>query len=57
MEKIYTVQELAELLQLDVLTVRKYINQGIIKGFKVGTHWRVPQASLDAYLNDAMNKS
>ena len=54
--KILTTQQVAEALQLDVTTVRKYIREGIIPATKVGHQWRVNCDDLRA-LFDTKGKS
>ena len=41
MNRFLTTRQVAEALQLDVSTVRKYIREGIIPATKVGHQWRV----------------
>ena len=41
MNKLLTTHQVAEMLQLDTTTVRKYIREGIIPATKVGHQWRV----------------
>lgn len=48
--KIYTVPQLAELLQMTPQTVRAYIKQGRIKGTKAGTKWVVSEDAVKEFL-------
>ena len=58
MEKPYlTVEEVADLLQVSVETVRVYINRkkNKLPAFKVGREWRVRKTDLDKWVQDNMN--
>jgi len=57
-EKPYlTVEEVAELLQVAVETVRDYINRrkNKLPAFKVGREWRVRKIDLDRWVEENMN--
>jgi excisionase family DNA binding protein len=49
-EKIYTVEEIAEKLRVSRPTVLNLLNNGEIKGFRVGVQWRVLAEDLEAFL-------
>ncbi len=53
--KFYTVEEIAEILQLDVVTVRRYLSQGDMKGAKIGKSWRVTEEELKEFVEDRKN--
>jgi excisionase family DNA binding protein len=58
MEKIYTVDEIAEYLDLDGATVRKYFRDGIFKGgFKIGYGWRLGESDLKKWIEKKKNNS
>jgi excisionase family DNA binding protein len=46
METIYTVDEAAATLKVDAQTVRRMLQQGRIKGRKLGKAWRIPESAL-----------
>jgi excisionase family DNA binding protein len=46
-EKMYAVEEVAELLGLHVRTVRGYIRTGRLKAVRIGKQYRIAQADLD----------
>jgi excisionase family DNA binding protein len=57
-EKPYlTVEEVADLLQVSVETVRGYINRkkNKLPAFKVGREWRVRKVDLDRWVQEHMN--
>lgn len=43
----YTVQEVAEALDLTPATIRRYIKSGTIKAQKVGSKWYITDANLE----------
>ena len=50
MEKIYTLEELAQILTVTRRTLYNYIKSGKLKALKVGKRWRVTQKQLDDFL-------
>lgn len=48
--KVYTVDEVAEKLDVSVKTIRRYIYAGKISASKIGNQWRINQDQLDDYL-------
>lgn len=50
MIRVYTVQELANLLRLTPQTVRRFLKEGRIPARKVGGKWLVTEEALRAYL-------
>lgn len=49
-----TVEDLADILQLNVFTVRRHLRDGVIPGaIKVGRQWRLPRARLREFLDHA----
>jgi len=51
MEKVFSPEQAAKLLQLSPVTVKKYLRTGVIKGVKMGTKWRIPESDLQAYVD------
>lgn len=49
---VYTVPDLCKLLNTTPQTVRKYINEGRIKGKKIGRQWLVDEEAVKEFLND-----
>lgn len=50
MIKVYTVQELSQLLALTPQSVRRFLKEGRIAARKVGTKWLVTEEALRDYL-------
>ncbi|MBA7487294.1 hypothetical protein ES707_22857 [subsurface metagenome] len=49
-KKLYSIRELAKILPVTPLTIRKYIREGKIKGHKIGKNWYVIKEDLEAFL-------
>ncbi len=50
MEKLYTVNELTEILRVSQRTIYRYLKSGELKGVKVGSEWRFKESDLKKYL-------
>jgi excisionase family DNA binding protein len=50
MNKLFTVAEIAHVLQLNELTIRRYLKAGQLKGFKVGRFWRIEADELERFI-------
>ena len=50
MREVYTVRDVAQRLHLTTETVRDYLQEGKLKGFKVGKQWRVREQDLEAFI-------
>lgn len=46
-----TPQEVSELLQVSVYTVRRWIKQGELPAYKVGRLWRITKGDLNTWLD------
>lgn len=46
-----TPEEVSDLLQVSVYTVRRWIKQGELPAYKVGRLWRIDEADLSNWLN------
>lgn len=58
MDKPYlTLDEIAELLQVSVDTVRNWINRkkDPLPAFKIGREWRVAREDLEKFIQDRKN--
>ena len=56
MNGIYKVDEVAEMLHVVPETVRRWLQQGKLKGFKAGWGWRVKKEELDAFIQGVTAK-
>lgn len=50
MENFLTVRQVQDLLKVDRITVYRMLNDGRLKGIKIGQQWRFPQAEMDRFL-------
>jgi excisionase family DNA binding protein len=48
---LFTVQEVAQLLKLSVLTIYKYIKEQKIEAVEFGGHYRIEKISLERFIN------
>lgn len=49
--KVYTLEEIAEMLDVTRRTLYTYVKDGKLKAVKVGRSWRVTEENLREYLN------
>jgi excisionase family DNA binding protein len=47
-ERLYTVDEIAAILELHPRTVRRFIKEGKLTARKIGKQWRIPRSALDS---------
>ena len=52
MPELLTTKQLQEILKIDRITVYRMLNDGRLKGIKVGNQWRFPQADIDRLLGE-----
>jgi excisionase family DNA binding protein len=50
-DKLYSIQELTELLQLHEKTILRFIHEGKIKARKIGRAWKVSEYDLRTYVH------
>ena len=48
--KVYTLEEVMDVLKVSKRTIYNYIKADQLKAIKVGREWRVTQKALDAFL-------
>lgn len=54
-EKLYTVAEVAKILQVSERTVFRYMeanNKNQLQAFKVGRAWRIKESELNRYISN-----
>lgn len=49
--KVYTIDEIAELLHITRRTLYAYLKTGKLKAIKVGKYWRVTEENLKDFLS------
>lgn len=50
--EVVTVKQLADFLQVTELTIRRAINSGALKAFKVGREWRIEKEAVMEWLKN-----
>ena len=50
--KVYSVKEVAQILQTSRQQIRRMIQNEELAAVKVGREWRIPAERLDDFLND-----
>ena len=55
MEKHYSTEEVSEILGISTYTIREYIRNGSLKGFKIGREWRISESDLQEFLDSKRN--
>jgi len=56
-DKFYTVDELAEMLKVNPMTIYRHIKEGRIEVYKVGRLFRISENALQKYLSKKGKKS
>ncbi len=51
-QEILTIDQVAELLHLHVMTVYRLAREGRVPGFKVGSRWRFRREILESWMAD-----
>lgn len=49
--KVYTLDEVEEILHVTRRSIYNYIKNGQLKAVKIGKYWRVTQDNLEAFLS------
>ena len=53
MKELYTINELADFLRVSPRTIRRYLKDGKINGFKVnGKEWRFSDEEVSRYIQE-----
>jgi len=54
-QQFYTIYDVANLLQTKEATVRKYLRENKLKGYKVGKFWRIKESDLEIFMEQYGN--
>jgi excisionase family DNA binding protein len=54
LDKLYTTEQVADLLQIHPLTVLKYIKVGRLRAVKLGRVYRITESALQKFLEGEM---
>jgi excisionase family DNA binding protein len=52
MSELLTTKQVLELLKVDRITVYRMLNDGRLKGIKIGNQWRFPQGEIDRLMGE-----
>ncbi len=53
--KLYTIDEIAEILKVTQRTIYNYIKCGSLKAIKIGKYWRVKHSDFEQFLEKGTN--
>ncbi len=58
-DRWFTVEQVAEIIQVHPETVRRWLREGRLKGFALGgkSGWRIRERDIDAFIEDAEGKA
>jgi len=48
--RFLTPEDVAEILNVEASTIRKWLREGILKGVKFGGLWRIPEDELEEFI-------
>ena len=51
MQDFYTVEQVAKILQLEEVTIRRHINAGKLEAVKIGKVWRISEEALQKLID------
>lgn len=49
-KEFYKAEELAEMLQVNIMTIYRYIKAGKLQAYKIGKEYRIDKKTLDEFL-------
>ena len=52
MSEIYTPNEVAKKLKVSEQTIRRYLREGKLEGFKIGNNWRIKEQSFLKFIEN-----
>jgi excisionase family DNA binding protein len=52
----YKAEDLAELLEVNIMTIYRYIKAGRLKAYKLGREFRIEKSEFDAFLKKISTK-
>ena len=55
-KEFYTSQELADKLQVNIMTIYRYIKRKKLKAYKIGKEFRIDRSEFDKFLNSVKTK-
>ena len=55
-KEFYTAQDLAEKLQVNIMTIYRYIKAKKLKAYKIGKEFRIDKGEFNKFLNKVKTK-
>ena len=55
-KEFYKAENLAELLEVNIMTIYRYIKAGRLKAYKIGRDFRIDKAEFNKFLNKVSTK-
>jgi putative molybdopterin biosynthesis protein len=55
-KEFYKAEELSELLQVNVMTIYRYIKAGKLQAYKIGKEYRIDRAEFKRFLDAVKTK-
>jgi excisionase family DNA binding protein len=55
-KEYYKAEDLAELLEVNIMTIYRYIKAGRLKAHKIGRDFRIDKADFQRFLNSVKTK-
>lgn len=55
-KEFYKAEELAELLDVNIMTIYRYIKAGRLKAYKIGKEFRIDKKEFEKFLNIVKTK-
>lgn len=52
----YKAEDLAEILEVNIMTIYRYIKAGRLKAYKLGREFRIEKKEFDAFLQKVSTK-
>lgn len=53
--KLYSIDEIVEILKVTQRTIYNYIKSGSLKAIKIGKYWRIKHTDLEQFLTTGTN--
>ncbi len=55
-KEFYKAEDLAELLEVNIMTIYRYIKAGRLKAYKIGREFRIDKSEFNRFLNSVKTK-
>lgn len=55
-KEFYKADELAKLLEVNIMTIYRYIKSGKLKAYKIGKEFRIKKIEFDTFLKKVCTK-